>query len=320
MNTARKGDIYWMKTVSIVVPTYNEEENIPIIYQRIKNLFDKTLVAYNYKILFIDNCSTDASRKIIKDLAQKDSNVQYIFNIKNFGFSRSTFYGLTQSQGDCSVLLSADLQEPPELIIDFIAEWEKGYKMVGGIKNCSQENQCMYFIRKCYYKFMNYMTDIPHIEQFTGFGLYDKSVINVFAEIKDSLPYLRGIVAELAPECKQIAYEQKKRIHGKTAFNLLGLYDLAMLGLTSYSKALMRISMFSGVAIACVSFIVALITVFLKLTGRVQFPVGAAATVCGVFFLGGIQLIFLGVLGEYISNINIRCMNRPMVVEEERNF
>lgn len=309
-----------MQIVSVVIPTYNEEENIPLIYERVKKIFEKQLVDYDYRILYIDNCSTDQSRIRIKELAEKNDKVQYIFNMKNFGFSRSTFYGLTQSVGDCTVLLFADMQDPPELIIDFVSEWEKGSKVVVGIKNKSQENSTMYFIRKCYYKFVNKMTEIDHIEQFTGFGLYDKSVVQVFKELDDPLPYLRGIVAELAPDVKKVYYEQKRREHGKTSFNFIKLYDVAMLGLTSYSKALMRISMFVGIAIAVISFVVSLVTLILKLTGVIAYPIGSAATLFGVFFLGGVQLIFLGILGEYISNINIRSMHRPIVIEEERKM
>ena len=248
-----------MQIVSVVIPTYNEEENIPLIYERVKKIFEKQLVDYDYRILYIDNCSTDQSRIRIKELAEKNDKVQYIFNMKNFGFSRSTFYGLTQSVGDCTVLLFADMQDPPELIIDFVSEWEKGSKVVVGIKNKSQENSAM----------------------------------------DDPLPYLRGIVAELAPDVKKVYYEQKRREHGKTSFNFIKLYDVAMLGLTSYSKALMRISMFVGIAIAVISFVVSLVTLILKLTGVIAYPIGSAATLFGVFFLGGVQLIFLGILGEY---------------------
>lgn len=307
-----------MKTITVVIPTYNEEENINLIYGRLINIFKTDLKDYCYKILFIDNCSKDNSRDKIRELAQNDKDVQYIFNIKNFGFSRSTFYGLTQAKGDCAVLLFADMQDPPEVITDFVKEWEAGNKVVAGIKNKSKENAVMYFIRKCYYKFINKITDIQHIEQFTGFGLYDKSVIEVFAKLEDPLPYLRGIVAELGPECKKVYYEQNRREHGKSSFKFKNLYDVAMLGITSYSKALMRISTFTGVFVACISFMVAIVTFFMKIFHVIEYPIGNAAILFGVFFLGGLQMIFTGVLGEYISNINIRTMKRPLVVEEER--
>lgn len=307
-----------MQTITIVIPTYNEEENINLIYNRVKKIFDEELKRYKVNILFVDNCSTDASRNMIRILAKEDRCVQYIFNAKNFGFSRSTFYGLTQARGDCAILLFADMQDPPELIINFVEEWESGYKVVAGIKNKSQENKFMYWIRKCYYYFINKIVDIQHIEQFTGFGLYDKSVIEVFAKLEDPLPYLRGIVAELAPECKKVYYEQAKREHGKSSFKFKNLYDVAMLGITSYSKALMRVATFLGVFVASVSFLIAVVTLFLKVFRIIEYPIGNAAIIFGVFFLGGLQLIFIGILGEYISNINIRTMRRPLVVEEER--
>ena len=309
-----------MKTVSVVIPTYNEEENIPLVYERVKNVFEGTLTDYDFRILFVDNCSKDSSRAKIRKLAGEDRHVQYIFYVKNFGYSKSTFYGLTQSKGDCSVLMNADLQEPPEMIVEFVREWEKGNKVVAGIKNKSRENPVMYFIRKCYYWFANKVTEIDHIDQFDGFGLYDASVVKVFAQLDDPLPYLRGMVAELAPECKKVYYEQKRREHGKSSFNFTRLYDTAMLGLTSYSKALMRISMLVGLIIAIAGFVIAIVTFICKVTGANTYPTGTAAILCGVFFLGGVQLVFLGILGEYISNISIRTMHRPVVVEEERKM
>lgn len=307
-----------MKIVSIVIPTYNEEINIPIIYKRVKGIFENSLRDYDYRILFIDNKSVDSSRDKIRELHLLDSKVQYIFNLKNFGFSKSTFYGLSQSEGDCSVLLFADMQDPPELIVDFVKEWELGSKVVVGIKNKSKESPVMYRIRKLYYWFIDKVAEIDHIEQFTGFGLYDKTVIETLSRLDDPLPYLRGIIAELAPDCKKVFYEQKKREHGKTSFNFIKLYDVAMLGLTSYSKALMRMATFGGVIIALCSFVIAIVTLILKLTGYVDYPTASAAILFGVFFIGGVQLVFIGILGEYISNINIRTMKHPLVVEGER--
>lgn len=307
-----------MKTVTIVVPTYNEEENIDLAYKRISNIFRSNLCAYEYRILFIDNCSQDQTRIKIKELAKQDDRIQYIFNVKNFGFSKSTFYGLTQADGDAVVLLFADMQDPPELVMDFVQEWECGSKVVAGIKNKSAENSVIYFIRSCYYRLINKITDIQHIEQFTGFGLYDRSVIETFQKLEDPLPYLRGIVAELAPECKKIYYEQEKRRFGKSSFHFRNLYDVAMLGITSYSKALMRMATFAGVFIAVCSFFLAAVTFVLKVLHVIDYPIGNAAIIFGVFFLGSVQLLFIGILGEYVSNINIRTMKRPLVVEEER--
>ncbi len=307
-----------MKSITIVIPTYNEEENIELVYKRVSDVFKKNLSGYGYDILFIDNCSLDSSRTRIRELAKKDDNIQYIFNMKNFGFSKSTYYGLTQAKGDAAVLLFADMQDPPELIVEFVHEWEKGNLVVAGIKNNSKENPLIYFIRGCYYKFINRIVDIQHIEQFTGFGLYDRSVIKIFGALEDPLPYLRGIVAELAPECKKVFYEQNKREHGKSSFNFKGLYDVAALGITSYSKTFMRIAVLTGLLIAVCSFLLAAVTFILKIFHIIDYPIGTAAILFGVFFLGSIQLLFIGVLGEYISNINIRTMKRPLVIEEER--
>lgn len=307
-----------MKTITIVIPTYNEEDNIDLIYERIAVIFQKSLQNYCYKIFFIDNCSKDSSREKIRNLAKKDRGVQYIFNIKNFGFSRSVFYGLCQPKGDCTILLFADMQDPPELIVEFIRKWETGHKVVVGIKNKSRENPIMYFIRKCYYKFMNQVTDIQHIEQFTGFGLYDSSVIEIFRQLDDPLPYLRGIVVELGPKCEKVYYEQRKREHGKSSFKFNNLYEMAMLGITSYSKVLIRMATFLGIGTSVLSLLIATVTLILKICHIVDYPVGNAAIITGVFFLGGVQLIFMGILGEYVSNINIRSMHRPLVIEEER--
>lgn len=307
-----------MKVITIVIPTYNEEENIDLIYKRVSNVFQTELDDYGYQIMFIDNCSKDRSRKKIKALAEKDEHVQYIFNVRNFGFSKSTFYGLTQAEGDAAVLLYADMQDPPETIVRFVWEWEQGNRVVAGIKNASKENPFLYFVRQSFYRLMNRIAEIQHIEQFTGFGLYDREVIKIFRELKDPLPYLRGMVAELAPECKKVYYEQEKRAYGKSSFHFKNLYDVAMLGITSYSRSLMRIAVLTGFLIAACSLFLAVVTFFLKIFRIIDYPIGIAASIFGIFFLGSVQLLFIGVLGEYISNINIRSMGRPLVIEEER--
>ena len=310
-----------MHTISVVIPTYNEELNIPLVYERVTKLFLDELVDYDYRILFVDNYSQDNSRKIIRELAGKDEKVQYIFYVRNFGFSKSTFYGLTQAEGDCAVLLFADLQDPPELIKDFIDKWEEGHKVVVGIKQESEENFILYRIRTFYYRLMKKISSIDHIEHFTGFGLYDRTVLDLLKSLSDSLPYLRGVIAELAPDCESVYYKQEKRKYGKTNFNFYRLYDVAMLGITSYSKVFMRLATFLGMGVSFFSFIVAIVTFILKISGLVDYPLGSAAVIFGVYFIGGVILFFMGILGEYIQNINIRSMNHPIVVEAERgNF
>lgn len=307
-----------MKTISIIVPTYNEEENIPLIYQRIVNLFRSQLCQYKYEILFIDNHSSDSSRRIIDELCKKDSDVTGIFNARNFGFNRSTFYGLTQGIGDCTILIFADMQDPPEIIVDFVHAWERGYKIVIGKKRTSKENKLMYLIRGVYYKLIKSITDIDHIEQFTGFGLYDRAFIKVLQKLDDPLPYLRGIVAELGYDRYEVLYDQEIRKHGKTSFNFLKLYDVAMLGITSYSKVVLRLATISGFIMSGISFLIGCITIIIKLLNWEQFQMGLAGMSVGLFFIGSVLLFFVGFQGEYILNINTRVMNRPLVVEERR--
>ena len=306
------------KTITIVVPTYNEQENIPLIYQRVSGIFADKLPDYQMEMLYIDNCSTDASRERILDLAEKDKRVKAIFNAKNFGFTRSSFYGLSQAEGDCAVLIFADMQDPPEVIPEFVKQWEQGYKIVTGIKSKSRENPIMYLIRKIYYGLLKHISEIEHIEQFDGFGLYDQSFIKVIRGLDDPLPYFRGIVAELGFQRKDVMYTQEKRKYGKSNFKFFKLYDLAMLGITSYSKVVMRMATLIGFGVAIISLGVAAFTFIYKLLHWDSYPVGNAAISIGVFFFGAVQLFFVGLLGEYVLSINARTMHHPLVIEERR--
>ena len=309
------------KVITVVVPTYNEQENIPLVYDRIKRVFSDDLPGYNWELLFIDNFSTDGSRAIITELAEKDDRIKAIFNARNFGFSRSTYYGLSQAAGDCAVLMYADMQDPPEVIPQFVREWEQGKKIVVGIKRQSRENKLMFLIRKLYYFLLKKICDIEHIEQYNGFGLYDRSFIAVLQELDDPQPYLRGIVAELGFRRGEVIYDQEKREHGKSSFNFLKLYDVAMQGITSYSKLILRLATLLGFGVAIVSLIIAGYTFIYKLLHWDTFPIGNAAISIGVFFLGAVQLFFIGFLGEYVMSINARTMRHPLVIEEKRiNF
>lgn len=307
-----------MKTISIVVPTYNEEKNIIAIYNKLCALFQEQLSDYEMQILFIDNASVDDSRILIEELCQKDTRVQAIFNATNFGFSRSLFYGLSQAEGDCAVMLYADMQDPPEIIPEFVKKWEEGYKIVTGIKSQSKENKLMYALRGIYYNIIAKISEGEHIKQFDGFGLYDASFIRVIRRLKDPMPYLRGLVAELGCKRAEVEYTQERRKAGKTSFNFARYYDIAMLGLTSSTKAIMRMATFLGIIMAGICTLIAIVTLMIKLTNWNYFDVGTAAIIIGIFFVGGIQIFFLGFLGEYILNINIRTMGHPVVVEEKR--
>jgi glycosyltransferase involved in cell wall biosynthesis len=309
------------KTISVMIPCYNEEENARPICEAVREQLTKNCPAYDYEILFIDNKSTDGTRRILEELCAEDRHVKAIFNSKNFGQFNSPFHGLLQTSGDCAITLCADFQDPPELIPRFVSEWEKGYKIVIGRKTKSKESRLVYFLRGCYYKLLKRMSSVEMIEQFTGFGLYDRSFVDTLRELHDPIPFMRGIVAELGPERSEIEYEQPKRRAGKTHNNFYTLYDAAMLSFTSYTKAGLRLATFFGFLIAGLSFLIGLFYLIAKLIAWNSFTAGYAPMMIAVFFMGGIQLAFLGFLGEYVMSINTRIMNRPLVVEEKRiNF
>lgn len=310
-----------MKKISIVVPTYNEEENVKPLSEAIIDEFEKSLPEYDYEIIFIDNDSQDATRPILREMAAGNKKIKAIFNAKNFGQFNSPYYGLLQSTGDCTILMCADFQDPIDMIPKFVHEWETGYRIVIGQKVTSKENKFMYWMRSVYYKMIKKYSDVEQIEHFTGFGLYDKDFIQVLRDLKDPTPFLRGIVAELGFKRKQIPYEQQLRRAGKTSNNFYRLFDAAMLSFTSYTKIGLRMATFVGAGVAVISFIIALVYLILKLIYWDRFVAGTAPILIGMFFLGSIQLLFLGFIGEYILSMNQRIMNRPLVVEEERiNF
>lgn len=309
-----------MKKISILVPTFNEENNVLNMAETLDKML-KSLKNYDYEIIFIDNYSKDDTRNILLKLCNDNKKIKSIFNAKNFGFTRSTFYGLTQTTGDCAILIFADFQEPPETILEFIREWENGAKIVIGKKIKSKENFIMSTIRKFYYKLMKLISDIDQIENFHGFGLYDKSFIDILRNLEDTEPYLRGIVAELGFNIKEVYYQHEKRKFGKSSFNFYKMYDLAMLGITSYSKIILRYATIFGFLFSIITFLIGTYTFIKKLIYWDNFPVGIAALMVGVFFIGSVQLFFIGLLGEYILNINTRIMKRPLVIEEKRiNF
>ncbi len=307
-----------MSTVTVVIPTYNEEQNIQNTYERVKGVFKESITGHTFQILYIDNASTDNTRDKIRELCESDDRVQAIFNNTNFGFSKSSFYGLSQAEGDCAVLMYADMQDPPEVIPQMVKKWEEGYKVVVGIKSKSKENPLMYLVRGIYYKIMDRLSDVEHIKQYDGFGLYDSSFVKQLRDLKDPLPYLRGLVAELGPERAEVEYTQERRKEGKSSFNFMKYYDVAMLGITSSSKAVLRMATFVGMILSLACVAVALVTLVIKLIYWDYYSVGTAAILIGIFFVGGIQIFFLGFLGEYIANINQRTMNHPIVIEKER--
>ena len=309
------------KTISVMIPCYNEEENARPIYEAVRDELRKSCASYDYEILFIDNKSTDRTREVIRSICAEDKHVKAIFNVKNFGQFNSPYYGLLQTTGDCTITMCADFQDPPELIPKLVQAWEEGFKVVIGKKTKSREHPFVYWMRGCYYKILKRMSSTEIIEQFTGFGLYDKSFVDTLRNLHDPTPFMRGIVAELGPERKEIEYEQPQRRAGKTHKNFYTLYDAAMLSFTSYTKNGLRIATFSGFIIALISFIIGLFYLIMKLLFWYKFTAGYAPMMISIFFMGGIILAFMGFMGEYVMAINARVMNRPLVVEEERiNF
>ena len=309
-----------MKLISVVSPCYNEQENVAILYEQVKQQFE-LLPNYQYEHIFIDNCSTDNTVNILKEIAQKDKNVKIIINSRNFGHIRSPYYGMLQAKGDAVISLVSDLQDPPELIPELIQKWEEGYKIVCGVKKTSEENFLFFRLRRMYYGLVTKLSEVPLIKNFTGFGLYDQVVISQLREVKDNYPYFRGLICEIGFEKALIEYNQPVRKRGITKNNFFTLYDIAMLGITSHSKLPLRLATMSGFITAFLSLIAAIVYLILKIINWYSMPMGQAPLVIGLFFFASVQLIFIGIIGEYIGNIHTHVMNRPLVVEKERiNF
>jgi polyisoprenyl-phosphate glycosyltransferase len=309
-----------MKKISIVTPCYNEEDNIQECYAQIKKVFNH-LPQYLYEHIFIDNASTDSTVSLLKEIARQDSNVKIIVNSRNFGHIRSPYYGLLQANGDAVVLFVADLQDPVTMIPDMINEWEKGYKSVVGVKRTSEESSMMFKIRKLYYKTVNKLSNIKLINNFTGFGLYDRKVIEVLKEMDDPYPYFRGMISEIGLEIFEMPYNQPVRKRGITKNNFYTLYDIGMLGIISHSQVPLRIATMSGFIVSLLSLVVALIYFVSKLLFWETFSVGMAPIVIGLFFFGSVQLFFIGIIGEYIGSIHTYAKRRKLVIEKERvNF
>lgn len=310
-----------MQKISVVVPTFNEEGNVVAIGNTIIKEIETNLPSYDYEIIFIDNCSSDNTRLLIREMCKKNNKVKAILNAKNFGQFNSPYYAICQSIGDCTIMISADFQDPVELISTMVHEWERGFKIICPIKTTDKENHVVYFLRSVYYKLLKKFSSVDMLEQFTGFGLYDKEFVDVLRHLNDPIPFLRGIVAELGFKIKEIPYEHKKRATGKSHNNFYTLYDAAMLSFTSYTKIGLRIATFLGFTASFVCALIAIVYLILKIIYWNDFSAGNAAIIITVCFIGGLLLAFMGLQSEYILSMNTRMMNRPLVVEEERiNF
>lgn len=306
------------KKISVTIPCYSEEKSIKELYDRLIKIFKNDLENYDYEIIFVDDCSPDNTWQKIIEICEKDKNTKAIRNAKNFGFTRNVFATLLYGTGDATFMIFGDLQEPPEMLPKMVKEWENGYKVIVGQKTHSDENKLMYLVRTIYYKLIDHLSDTKQIQHFDGFGLYDKSFIDVMKEIEDPCPYLKGLVAEFGMNMKIVPYNQAKSKRGKSGFNFMKYYDIAMIGITSYTKILMRIATFISAFLGIISSCLALYVLISKLLNWDSYFDGTASIFIGIFFIGAVQLFFLGILGEYILTINTRSMRRPLVVIGEK--
>jgi len=309
------------KLITIMTPCYNEVLNVRELHRRVLEMATG-LPEYRIEHLFIDNASTDGTAEVLREMAAEDPGVKVILNMRNFGPQRSPFHGFLQAEGDAVGSLFADLQDPPELFIEMVREWEKGIPIVAAIKSSSDESGLMYRLRTAYYHLVARLTNVEVIEHFTGFGLYDRSVVEkIRANFHDPYPYFRGMIAELGLPHTKVFYNQKRREHGITKNNFYSLYDVAMLGITSHSKVPLRLATMLGFATSALSFLVGLGYLVYKLVFWDRFALGVAPVVIGLFFFASVQLFFIGIIGEYIGAIHTRVTKRPLVVEKERiNF
>ena len=303
-----------------MTPCFNEENNVETVYQEVRKIFAE-LGSYKYEHIFIDNDSKDRTPAILRKLASKDRNVKVILNARNFGHIRSPFYALLQATGDAAILLVADLQDPPHLIEEFIKKWEEGYKVVIGIKEGAEESALTFGLRKIYYRLINRLSETELVKNFTGFGLYDRRIIQELRKIEDPYPYFRGLISDIGFEQYRIPYLQPSRKKGVSKNNFYTLFDMAMLGITSHSKIPLRLATMLGFLTAILSMMAAIVYFIYKLVFWSSFSLGIAPIVIGVFFFASVQLFFTGIVGEYIGSIYTQVLQRPLVVEKERiNF
>jgi glycosyltransferase involved in cell wall biosynthesis len=308
------------KFISIISPCYNEEENVEEFYRRVVEVINR-LSEYNFEFIFIDNASTDNTVDILKVIAEKDRQVKIIVNNRNFGHIRSPYWGILQTKGDATIYLASDLQDPPEMIPEFISSWESGYKVVLAVKPVSGGNPLMHFFRRTYYRLLDGISDIPLTKDATGFGLYDKNVVDELRKINDPYPYLRGLIDELGYPLSTIDFVQPRRIRGFTKNNFYALYDIAMLGIVSHSMVPIRLASFLGILIGLLSILSAFGIALAKFLWWESFAVGAASIWLVIFAMFGLIMIFIGILGEYVGVIHNHVRDRPIVVEKERvNF
>ena len=308
------------KLISVVTPCYNEEDNVRELAGRIVAVFAE-LPGYDYEHILIDNASTDGTASILRELAANNPRIKIILNTRNFGHIRSPYHGMLQGRGDAVIVMASDLQDPPEMIPRFLEEWERGFKVVMGVKTESHESPVMFAIRKLYYNLSGRLSDIQLVQNYTGFGLYDRVVIAQIKQVDDPYPYFRGLIADLGYDAARISFTQPRRKRGITKNNFYTLYDMAMLGITNHSKLPLRLATMAGFALSALSLLIALGYLLAKLLFWSEFALGTAPILIGFFFFMSVQLFFIGMIGEYVGAIHTQVLKRPHVIEKERlNF
>lgn len=307
------------KLISIVTPCYNEEANIDELYQRIVDVMAR--LDYDYEHIFIDNCSTDDSLVKLRALAAQDKRVKLILNARNFGHIRSPYYALLQARGDAAILIASDLQDPPEMIEEFVKKWEEGFKTVMAVKPESEESRLMFFARRIYYRFVTRISEVPLVQNATGAGLFDRAVLDILKKIDDPYPYFRGLLCEIGFPIATVPFKQPRRMRGITKNNFYTLYDIAMLGITNHSKVPLRLMVIGGAMLAGLSLLAAFGFLIAKLVFWNSFQMGIAPLLISLFFFSSVQILFLGMLGEYLGSVHTKIRNMPLVIESERvNF
>lgn len=308
------------RLISVVTACFNEEDNVQQMYEAVRDQFAK-LPQYRYEHIFIDNCSTDATQRILRALASADPTVKAIFNNRNFGPVRSPMHGMLAARGEAVIGISCDFQDPPELIPELIARWERGARTVLCVKPASEESGLMFAVRSAYYRLLGRLSEIEILPHATGFGIFDRSVMEALRELNDPYPFFRGLLAEVGASVEQLPFHQPKRARGQSKISFLALVDVALLGLVNHTRAPLRLAMLSGFCIAGLSALVGFGYLIAKLMFWDSFSLGVAPIVTGFFLLSAVQLIFIGIVGEYVGAIYTQVKGRPLVFERERlNF
>ncbi len=308
-----------MKTISVVSPCFNEEDNVENCHQVLKQLFANELPGYRLEHIFVDNASTDQTVDILKRIASKDSNVKLVVNSRNFGIFRSCFNGLKYATGDAIlVMLPVDLQDPPEHIPEFVKLWEQGYEVVAGARANREEAFVMRSLRKIFYRTVNALSDFEISPDVGEFQLIDRKVLNAVLAHNDHYPYIRGIIASCGFRRVIVPYVWKARKRGVSKHNLLMMMDQALNAIFAFTRAPMRFCTLAGVLISAACILFSFVSIFLYFFSSTLVPRGTTTIIVALFFLSGIQLIFIGMLGEYVTSIHSQVRSGPLVIERER--